>query len=62
MDPDVGFDLIRRSPVADKDKVHLYYENMWHDVYHEPEIVDIIPKIVSWVQARLNLTSESKEY
>jgi len=33
VDPDVGFDLMERSP--SKDKTHLYFENMWHDIWHE---------------------------
>ena len=51
VDPDVGYELIEKSP--SKDKMHLYYPEMWHDIWHEPEIVEIIPKIIEWALNRI---------
>jgi len=51
VDPDVGFDLMERSP--SKDKTHLYFENMWHDIWHEEEIKEYLPKMVQWVVDRI---------
>ena len=31
----------------------LYYENMWHDCWHEEEINDFLPKIVNWALKRI---------
>lgn len=33
--------LMEKSP--SKDKQMLFYDNMWHDIWHEPEIKEIIP-------------------
>ncbi|KAL4449842.1 hypothetical protein ABPG74_008215 [Tetrahymena malaccensis] len=51
VDPDVGYDLIERSP--SQDKTHWYYEGMWHDIWHEPEIVELIPKVIKWCEERI---------
>lgn len=36
-------ELIDRSPSKDKDL--LFYENAWHNIWMEEEIIDIIPKM-----------------
>jgi len=46
----VGFELEKKSP--SKDKKVLFYENMWHNIWHEPEIVEIIPQICKWIKER----------
>lgn len=28
---------------------------MWHDIWHEDEIHDILPKIVGWIKKRISL-------
>lgn len=38
---------------ASKDKTHWYYEKTWHDIWHEPEIVEIIPRMVEWTLKRI---------
>lgn len=35
------------------DKSYWVYEGMYHDVYHEPEIFEIIERSVDWVNSRL---------
>ncbi|CAD8109352.1 unnamed protein product [Paramecium primaurelia] len=51
VDPDLAFTLQKESP--SKDKTVLYYENLWHDVWHEEEIHDIIPKVIQWLNQRI---------
>ncbi|KAM3131417.1 hypothetical protein pb186bvf_016489 [Paramecium bursaria] len=51
VDPDLAEELHIKSPA--EDKTVLYYDNMWHDVWHEEEIYDILPKVVEWVRLRL---------
>lgn len=51
VDPDVGHDLMRVSP--SKDKTCLYYQNLWHDVWHEHEIYHIMPRVIEWANKRL---------
>lgn len=51
VDADVGFDLIDKC--KSKDKTHWYFEGMWHDIWHEPEIVELLPKIVKWCSDRV---------
>ena len=42
---------MERAQVQDKEL--LYYENMWHNILMEPEIVDISPKVVAWIDKRI---------
>lgn len=51
VDPDVGFELMEKAKTTDK--THIFYEQMWHDVWHEEEIYEIIPKIVEWTNKRV---------
>lgn len=39
VNPQVAFDLFAQSRTAPEDKEILFYENMWHDIWHEDEIV-----------------------
>ena len=50
VDPDIGHDLLKRSPAQDKEL--FFYENMWHNVWAEPEIAEIIPRLMVWLQKR----------
>lgn len=38
VNPDVAFELFARSRTAPEDKEILFYDNMWHDIWHEDEI------------------------
>ncbi|EAS06200.2 alpha/beta hydrolase family protein (macronuclear) [Tetrahymena thermophila SB210] len=51
VDPDLAFDLMEKSP--SKDKQIIYYEGMWHDIWHEPEIYEILPQVVDWCLKRV---------
>lgn len=51
VDPDIGYDMIKRCPVEDKE--HLFYPNMWHNILSEEEILDILPKICLWLKKRI---------
>ena len=31
----------------------LYYEDLWHNIWGEQEIVEIIPKVGNWIKNRL---------
>ena len=53
VNPMVAFELYQRSPLAEEDKDILFYENMWHDIWHEPEIHEIIEHIHNWIIKRL---------
>jgi acylglycerol lipase len=35
--------LEAKSP--SKDKTVLFYDDLWHDVWHEEEIIEIMPKV-----------------
>ncbi|CAD8069120.1 unnamed protein product [Paramecium sonneborni] len=51
VDPDLAQILERESP--SQDKTVLFYENLWHDIWHEEEIQDIIPKVIQWLNQRV---------
>ncbi|EGR28729.1 hypothetical protein IMG5_169260 [Ichthyophthirius multifiliis] len=51
IDPDVGFDLVERS--QSEDKQVLFYDNMWHDCWHEEELQDFLPKVINWACQRI---------
>ncbi len=53
VNPMVAFELFERSQTAEKDKQIIFYQNMWHDIWHEPEINEIIGSIVNWIDGRL---------
>lgn len=36
-----------------RDAEYWFYENMYHDVYHEPEFEEIMDKCIDWINARL---------
>lgn len=42
-----------QSQSPSSDKTVLFYDDMWHDIWHEEEIVDIIPKVRDWIKARI---------
>ena len=55
IDPQVAFDLFSKSKTPENDKEILFYENMWHDVWHEPEIEEIQKKVADWVLLRASI-------
>jgi acylglycerol lipase len=52
VDPNLGFELMTKSPKIDKKL--LFYENMWHAVWAEEEIHEIIPQVCSWLKERIH--------
>ncbi|OMJ93224.1 hypothetical protein SteCoe_3798 [Stentor coeruleus] len=36
-----------------RDAEYWFYENMFHDIYHEPEINEIMDRCVDWINSRL---------
>jgi len=46
-----GFDMLNVS--ASEDKTLYFYENLWHDIWHEEEMFDIVPKVIDWIEKRL---------
>ena len=38
VNPDGAFELYYQSKTKEEDKEILFYEKMWHDVWHEEEI------------------------
>ena len=36
-----------------EDKTLYFYENLWHDVLHEEEMFDIVPKVIEWIKHRI---------
>jgi len=36
-----------------KDKTLYYYENLFHDIWHEEEMFDIVPKLLDWIKKRV---------
>jgi acylglycerol lipase len=58
VNPDVAFELFARSRTAPEDKEILFYENMWHDIWHEDEIGEICVKMAEWINIRLTLSAQ----
>lgn len=38
VNPEVAFELYENSQTKSEDKEIIFYENMWHDIWHEEEI------------------------
>ena len=38
VDPMVAFDLYKQSKTPEQDKEIIFHEDMFHDIWHEPEI------------------------
>lgn len=52
VDPHVAFELIEKTKTSEEDKEILFFENMWHVMTYEPEIIEIQEKIADWVLKR----------
>ncbi|KAL4469911.1 hypothetical protein ABPG72_006551 [Tetrahymena utriculariae] len=52
VDPFLGFDLEKKSP--SQDKTVKYYQQVWHNIWQEPEIYDINKDVIKWIQQRIN--------
>ena len=52
VDPFIGEDMMKEC-VNVQDKEYLYYENVWHNIWGEDEIHEIIPKMVQWINKRI---------
>jgi acylglycerol lipase len=35
VNPEVAFELYEKSQTQEEDKSIVFYENMWHDIWHE---------------------------
>lgn len=60
--PDGAFELFDKC--KSKDKTIWFYEQMWHDIWHEEEIFEIIEKVKVWLLERVpknNIQQESIE-
>lgn len=47
MDPDGAIELYEQCRC--KDKQILYYPNLWHCIWQEEEIYDIMPRVIEWL-------------
>ncbi len=54
-----GFVLVNEC--KSEDKTLYYYENLWHDIWHEEEMFDITPKVIDWINKRLPQISNNME-
>ena len=52
IDPQIAFDLYSMSKTPEEEKEILFYERMFHDVWHEPEIEEIQEKVADWILSR----------
>lgn len=43
--------MMEQTKSIDKKKV--YYENLWHDIWHEEEIYEILDTIKDWIKNRI---------
>jgi len=50
--------LFQNSSTPEEDKEILFYEHMWHDIWHEPEIDEIIKEVLKWIEQRLKLKKD----
>lgn len=61
MDPAEPYNLYSQSPLDEEDKDILFYENMWHDIWFEPEIEEIKAEVVGWIEKRLKRKREKEQ-
>jgi len=40
-----------QAPVKDKELI--FYQDLWHDIWMEDEIFEIIPKVSTWLNKKL---------
>jgi acylglycerol lipase len=52
IDPQVAFELYEQTATPEKDKEILFYDRMFHDVWHELEIDEIQEKVANWMLQR----------
>ena len=53
-----AFDLFNQSPLDEKDKDIIFVEEMWHDLWHEPQVFDITSEIGNWMIKRIQSNPE----
>ncbi len=41
------------TKIKDEDKHLIYYDEMWHDIWHEKEIDEINVKVLDWINLRI---------
>lgn len=49
VDPDGAIDLY--DECASSKKEILFYPNLWHNVWQEEEIYDIMPRVTEWLDS-----------
>jgi acylglycerol lipase len=53
VNPMVAFELFQFSPLPEEEKDILFYEGMWHDIWHEPEIWEIVNHVINWIENKI---------
>ena len=61
VNPEVAFKLYDNCKTGAGDKELSFYEGMWHDIWHEEEIYEIMDKISAWVHKRVSLIEEKNK-
>lgn len=59
VDLECNIDLFEKSSA--KDKTLLFYDNLWHDIFHEEEIFEILEYLTKWLQLRIYKKKEKEE-
>jgi len=47
------FELYEQSPLSEDDKDIIFIEDMWHAIWHDPEIHGLIEKVREWIDKRM---------
>ena len=53
MNPDVAFELYENSQTPKEDKEIVFYKDMWHDIWNEEEIFEIMEISLKWMLGRV---------
>lgn len=59
MDPSAVIELYERAKCEEKEI--LFYKNMWHSIWQEEEIYDIMPRMIRWLNKESVRNVERKE-
>ena len=61
VNPEVCFELYEKSSTPAEDKEIHFIEEMWHDIWHEEEIYEIMEKSLKWMLNRIKKNQNSEE-
>ena len=53
MNPDVAFELYENAQTPKEDKEIVFYKDMWHDIWNEEEIFEIMEISLKWMLGRV---------